>query len=65
MLAIMPKARISITIDSKTAHDIENYYRSKVKTAAENEDSIPKLSNVYEEIVTLGWESVKKNLKKK
>ena len=65
MLAIMPKARISITIDSKTAHDIENYYRTKVKAAAENEGSIPKLSNVYEEIVTLGWESVKKNLKKK
>ena len=31
MLVIMPKARISITIDSKTAHDIENYYRSRVK----------------------------------
>ena len=61
----MPKARISITIDSKTARDIENYYRNRVKTAAENEESIPKLSNVYEEIVTLGWEYVKKNLKKK
>ena len=36
-----------------------------IKTAAENEESIPKLSNVYEEIVTSGWESVKKNLKKK
>jgi hypothetical protein len=61
----MPKARISITIDSKTAREIEDYYRIRVKTAAENEDSIPKLSNVYEEIVMLGWESVKKNLKKK
>lgn len=61
----MPKARISITIDSKTAREIEDYYRTRVKAAAENEDSIPKLSNVYEEIVMLGWESVKKNLKKK
>jgi hypothetical protein len=61
----MSKARISITIDSRTARDIENYYRNRVKTAAENQDSIPKLSNVYEEIVMLGWESVKKNLKKK
>ena len=61
----MSKARISITIDSRIARDIENYYRSRVKTAAENQDSIPKLSNVYEEIVMLGWESVKKNLKKK
>ena len=61
----MPKARISITIDSKTAHDIENYYRSRLKMAVENEQSIPKLSNIYEEIVTTGWESVKKNLKKK
>ena len=61
----MSKARISITIDSRTARDIENYYRSRVKTAAENQDSIPKLSNVYEEIVMVGWESVKKNLKKK
>ena len=52
----MPKARISITIDSKTAREIEDYYRTRVKTAAENEDSIPKLSNVYEEIVMLGWE---------
>jgi hypothetical protein len=61
----MPKARISITIDSKTAREIEDYYRTRVKTAAEKEDSIPKLSNVYEEIVMLGWESVKKNIKKK
>ena len=65
MIIYMPKARISITIDSKTAREIEDYYRTRVKTVPENEDSIPKLSNVYEEIVMLGWESVKKNLRKK
>jgi hypothetical protein len=61
----MPKARISVTIDSKTAHEIENYYRSKVKIALEKEIAIPKLSNIYEEILATGWESVKKSPKKK
>ena len=32
MIIYMPKARISITIDSKTAREIEDYYRTRVKT---------------------------------
>ena len=58
----MAKTRISITIDDKTAKEIELYYREKVKIAAEKGGVIPKLSNVYEEIIEKGWD---KSLKKK
>lgn len=58
----MAKTRISITIDDKTAKEIELYYREKVKIAAEKGAVIPKLSNVYEEIIEKGWE---RSLKKK
>ncbi len=60
----MPKSRISITIDGKIAKAIENYYREKVKTAAEKDEVIPKLSNIYEEIIERGWEA-KSGLRKK
>jgi hypothetical protein len=53
----LAKTRISITIDGKIAKAIESYYREKVKIAAEKGDSIPKLSNIYEEIIDRGWES--------
>lgn len=59
----MAKTRISITIDDKTAKSIELYYRDKVKTAAEKGEAIPKLSNIYEEIIEKGWE--KSSVKKK
>jgi hypothetical protein len=59
----MAKTRISITIDGKVAKAIENYYREKVKVAAEKGEVIPKLSNIYEEIIERGWES--KSLTKK
>jgi len=58
----LAKTRISITIDDKTAKEIELYYREKVKIAAEKGAVIPKLSNVYEEIIEKGWE---RSLKKK
>jgi len=38
------------------AKAIENYYREKVKFAAEKGEVIPKLSNIYEEIIERGWE---------
>lgn len=60
----MAKTRISITIDGRTAKAIETYYREKVKSAAEKGEAIPKLSNIYEEIIEKGWES-KSNTKKK
>ena len=60
----MPKFRVSITIDSKMAREIEDYYREKVKAAAEKGYDIPKLSNIYEEIIERGWEA-KSGLRKK
>ncbi|MDE1818757.1 MAG: hypothetical protein KGI02_00895 [Thaumarchaeota archaeon] len=59
----MAKTRISITIDDSTAKAIELYYREKVKNAAEKGEAIPKLSNIYEEIIEKGWD--KSFLKKK
>lgn len=59
----MTKTRISITIDDNTAKAIELYYREKVKNAAERGEAIPKLSNIYEEIIEKGWD--KSFLKKK
>lgn len=40
------------------------YYREKVKVAAEKGEPIPKLSNIYEEIIEKGWES-RPSVKKK
>ena len=59
----MAKTRISITIDDQTAKAIELYYREKVKAAVEKGEAIPKLSNIYEEIIEKGWE--KSTVKKK
>ena len=53
----MAKTRISITIDDKTAKSIDIYYREKVKVAVEKGEAIPKLSNIYEEIIERGWMS--------
>jgi len=58
----LAKTRISITIDDTTAKEIELYYREKVKIAVEKGAAIPKLSNIYEEIIEKGWD---KSLKKK
>jgi hypothetical protein len=63
-MLIMAKTRISITIDNKTATDIEIYYREQVKIAVDKGGAIPKLSNIYEQIIERGWES-KSNIKKK
>lgn len=60
----MAKTRVSITIDGRTAKAIEIYYREKVKAAAEKGESIPKLSNIYEEIIERGWESKSGSRKK-
>ncbi len=60
----MSKFRVSITIDSRIAKEIEDYYREKVKNAAEKGEDIPKLSNIYEEIIERGWEA-RSGLRKK
>ena len=46
------------------AKAIENYYREKVKIAAEKGEVIPKLSNIYEEVIERGWESKSGSRKK-
>ena len=61
----MPKYRASITIDSKIAREIDEYYRERVKEAATQGESIPKLSNVYEEVIARGWELIRKEFKKR
>jgi hypothetical protein len=53
----LAKTRISITIDDKIARSIDNHYREKVKIAVEKGEAIPKLSNIYEDIIERGWES--------
>jgi hypothetical protein len=52
----LAKTRISITIDDSIAKAIEAYYREKVKLAVDKGEPIPKLSNVYEEIIEKGWD---------
>ena len=52
----MAKTRISITIDDDIAKAIEMYYREKVKYAVDKGEAIPKLSNIYEEIIEKGWD---------
>ena len=52
----MAKTRISITIDDDIAKAIEMYYREKVKSAVDKGEPIPKLSNIYEEIIEKGWD---------
>ena len=58
----MAKTRISITIDDDIAKSIESYYREKIKSAVDKGEPIPKLSNIYEEIIKAGKTQV---LKKK
>jgi hypothetical protein len=59
----LAKTRISITIDDDIAKAIELYYREKVKSAVGKGEPIPKLSNIYEEIIGKGWD--KSSIKKK
>ncbi|MDE1768928.1 MAG: hypothetical protein KGI28_00045 [Thaumarchaeota archaeon] len=56
----MAKTRISITIDDDIAKAIEMYYRDKVKAAVDKGEPIPKLSNIYEEIIEKGWDKYPK-----
>lgn len=43
------------------AKQIDDYLREQVGEAAKSGKPIPKQSNVYEEIVKKGWESVKRH----
>lgn len=59
----MPKAKVSVTIDGSLAKEIDSYFRKLVTDAAKSGKPIPKISNVYEEIVRKGWEAMKKEKK--
>ena len=59
----MTKAKISVTIDKDLADEIDTYHRKLVVEAAKSGKSIPRQSNVYEEIVRRGWEVLKKEKK--
>jgi len=60
----MAKVEVSITIDEKLAKEIDSYLRELVMEAAKSGKSIPKQSNVYDEIVRKGWAAIKKESKK-
>ncbi len=60
----MPKAKISVTIDGSLTKEIDIYFRKLVADAAKSGKPIPKISNVYEEIVRRGWEAMKKQEKR-
>ena len=61
----VPKYRASITIDSRIAREIDDYYREKVKEAATQGENIPKLSNIYEEIIAKGWDIIRREFKRR
>jgi hypothetical protein len=60
---LLAKAKVSFTLDEAIAKKIYGYLRELVTDAAKSGKSIPKQSNVYEEIVKKGWESVKRSRK--
>lgn len=60
----MAKVKVSITIDQEMAREIDLYHREIVVDAAKTGKPIPKQSNVYEEIVKKGWESIKNERRK-
>ena len=59
----MAKVKVSFTIDEQVAKEIDGYLRELVSDAAKSGKPIPKQSNVYEEIVKRGWESVRRSRK--
>lgn len=59
----MAKVKVSFTLDEEVAKDVANYHRDLVAEALKSNRPIPKLSNIYEEIVKKGWESMKRSRK--
>jgi len=56
----LPKVKVSITLDETLYKEIDSYIRKLVAESAKAGKPIPKVSNVYEEIVSRGWEVIKK-----
>ncbi len=59
----MTKAKVSVTIDKELADEVDAYYRKLVAEAAKSGRPIPKISNVYEEIIQKGWDAAKRERK--
>jgi hypothetical protein len=59
----LAKVKVSFTLDEEVAKEIDGYLRELIGEAAKSGKPIPKQSNVYEEIVRKGWESVKRSKK--
>jgi len=59
----LAKVKVSFTLDEEVAKEIDGYLRELVGEAAKSGKPIPKQSNVYEEIVKKGWDSVKRGKK--
>lgn len=60
----MGKTKISVTIDERTAKEIDDYFRSLVVQKAKSGEPIPNLSNIYEEVIKKGWEAARKERRK-
>ena len=56
----MAKVKVSFTLDEEVAKDVAGYHRELVADALKSNKPIPKLSNIYEEIVKKGWEQTKR-----
>jgi len=60
----VPKLRITLTVDGKLAKEIDKLYRKMLADALKVPDSkLPKLSNLYEDVLMEGWPIYKKKKK--
>ena len=59
----MPKKKVFSVIDQKVADEIDDYYKELVTKALKERRKIPKISNVYEELINKGWDSVQRERK--
>ena len=54
------KEKISFTLDSEIADEIETYFNKLMIRAIKEKKKKPKISNVYEEMVKRGWRATRK-----
>ena len=54
------KKKISFTLDADMADEIEKYFVKLTMKAIKEKKKLPKIANVYEEIVRRGWRATKK-----
>jgi hypothetical protein len=61
----MVKRKVSFALDEGVAKEIERYWHEIAAQEHKAGKSATKLSNVYEELVKIGWTERKKYTKKK